>query len=255
MPMCFMKSSLVPAALCSMVLLSACDSEPAGLLQQRIAELEGQADAARKRADLLQAKLDAKDKEQKQSTSAPPPSAKAEAREPDEAKALVGAAATLLGESLREKVKPGMLHTYQEAAWAGYRIEKSGVARGVAVPFFRDASGQWTCGWSDSQILAALDGDVPAIPAPPPAPTMPAASPAPAVSAPVYVPQPAPMERIPATAAVPTPVPTPMPAPEPASKSAPPRSGANKSFFVDPATGKLFRVRPDGTREPVPEMR
>ncbi len=225
-----------------------CDQQPTGLLQQRVAELEAQNEAMRKRADLLQSKLDAKE------AAAPAPAAPAatETKSEDDSHAMIGAAVTPLVDSLREKLKPGSVQAYSEAAWAGIRLEKSGESRGVAVPFFKDGSGQWICGWSEAQVLEALNGQPSATPAvvetsipiaPQPAPTPPVVenTPPPVVNNTVAMPTP------------PTPPTPPQPETPKAGTLVP--KGGNKAFFVDPATGKLYRIKPDGTREPVPELR
>ena len=226
-------------------MLSGCDSQPSGLLQQRIAELEAECAASRKRADQIQSKLDAKE-------NALPEEAlplKAEDKPSDDSKNRVASAALLTAESLRGKVMPGMLQVYEEAAWAGFRVEKSGESRGVAVPFFRDHEGQWTCGWSERQIIEALDGQS--------GPAVSAAIPPPVTSM-------APQARLrtepPATTAQPA-----APAPAQLTRNSPPAAGSSKppasatgasaTFFVDPNTGKLYRIKPDGSREAVPESR
>ena len=228
------------------LMLSGCDSQPSGLLQQRIAELEAECAASRKRADQIQSKLDAKE-------NAPPKEAvplKTEDKQSDDSKNRVASAALLTAESLRGKVMPGMLQVYEEAAWAGFRVEKSGESRGVAVPFFRDHEGQWICGWSERQIIEVLDGQT--------GPSVSAAVPPPATSLapqtglrtepsapPVQPAAPAPAAQLTRTS------------PAAAGSSKPPASasGASATFFVDPNTGKLYRIKSDGSREAVPESR
>lgn len=249
-----MKTSHKTISLLLGLTLMGCDSQPSGLLQQRIAELEAECAAARKHADQLQVKLDAKETAPTSTPASTP--AKIEELHNDDAKNRVAAAALLLAESLREKVKPGMLQAYEEAAWAGYRVEKAGESRGVAVPFFRDSQGQWICGWSERQITEALEGQ----PSPAVSPTSPAISPPspPPAPSPASYPGGLTADR-PATPAPPrTPPPMPTPAPAPAPPVSQPRAsttGASKTFFVDPATGKLYKIKPDGTREAVPEAR
>lgn len=228
-----------------------CDQQPTGLLQQRVAELEAQNEAMRKRADLLQSKLDAKEAAAPAAATPATPAA-TETKSEDDSSAMIGAAVSPLVDSLREKLKPGSVQAYSEAAWAGIRLEKSGESRGVAVPFFKDGSGQWICGWSEAQILEALNGQ-------------PAAAPAVVETSTPVAPQPAPTPPVVEnttppvmnnTVAIPTP-PTPPTPPQPETPKGGtlvPKAG-NKAFFVDPATGKLYRIKPDGTREPVPELR
>jgi len=241
-----MKASSTLIPLLISFVLSGCDSQPSGLLQQRIADLELQCDAARKRADQLQAKLDAKTATPVAAAEAPP---KTVEKPSDDSKALVAASATMLGESLRNRVKPGLLRTYEEAAWAGFRLEKNGESRGVAVPFFRDSQGQWECGWSEGQIIEALNGQGAAsVPqTTPPVPTSVAES--------------SPQTSITSTttsqpATKPAEPPAPPPVPQPENKPRNPNLPvADKNYYVDPATGKLFRIMPDGTRQPMPELR
>jgi hypothetical protein len=228
-----------------------CDQQPTGLLQQRVAELEAQNEAMRKRADLLQSKLDAKEVATPTPASPAAP-ATTETKSEDDSHAMIGAAVTPLVDSLREKLKPGSVQAYSEAAWAGIRLEKSGESRGVAVPFFKDGSGQWICGWSEAQVLEALNGQVAATPAV--VETSIPVTPQPAPPPPVVENTTPPIVNN--TVAMPTP-PTPPTPPQPETPKAGnlvPKGG-NKAFFVDPATGKLYRIKPDGTREPVPELR
>ncbi len=245
------------------IALSSCDSQPSGLAQQKVNELEAKLEAARRRMEDLQSKLDSQTATTPAVTpdtpATPNPTTSGPSRYDLERRDNIANAGKQLGAKLQATVGPSTLKSLGEVAWVGMTLEKAGEITGIAVPFHRTPSDDWKSVWTDVQILVAL-GSLQAVATPedssqqlatqvspgqepsslpPPTPPVASVNQVPVQQTPQF-PTTQPQVITPPVAVSPTPAQPPL---------SPPVSGRAR-YFVDPTDGKMYQRKPDGTLVP-----
>ncbi len=146
-------------ALATLVLaccLTACDEGSSGL-QQRLIELEAQRDAQSQKVAELQTRLNGLlDKTNTSAAPGTPPPPSEDAGSSSDRAALISTA-NELGTALAKELSPGVLDTYGQTQFVGFKLKTAdGSFTSVLVPFFSKGDGYWECGWSKAEIKAAL---------------------------------------------------------------------------------------------------